>query len=115
VTVARPHIVEGLPEMELSRPYVLQTASGETIPVVKEAQVELTLGRRTLRIWVLVADITDDFILGLDILRNYDASANVGHHVLRLGRDEVPVRETSTASVLKRSRPAESSKNSRPL
>jgi hypothetical protein len=40
--------------------------SGETIPVVKEARVELTLGRRTLRIWVFVADITDDFMLGLD-------------------------------------------------
>jgi predicted aspartyl protease len=48
VTVARPDIVAGLPERELSRPYVLQTASGETIPVMKEARVELTIGRRTL-------------------------------------------------------------------
>jgi hypothetical protein len=28
----------------------------------------LTLGRRTLRIWVFVADITDEFIMGLDIM-----------------------------------------------
>jgi hypothetical protein len=34
VTVARADIFAGLPERELSRPYVLQTASGETIPVV---------------------------------------------------------------------------------
>jgi hypothetical protein len=34
-TVVRPYIVAGLPERELSQPYVLQTASGETIPVVK--------------------------------------------------------------------------------
>jgi hypothetical protein len=48
----------------------MQTASGETIPVLKE----LTLGRRTLRIWAFVAEITDEFILGLDVLRAYNAS-----------------------------------------
>jgi hypothetical protein len=61
-TVVRPDIVARLPERELSRPYVLQTESGETIPVVKEARVELTIGRFTLRNWVFVADIKDDFI-----------------------------------------------------
>jgi hypothetical protein len=99
VTVARSDIVAGLPERKLSRPYVLQTASGGTIPVVKEERVDLTLGQRTLRIWVFVADITDDFILGLDILRAYDAKVDMGRHVLRLGRNEVPVREAPTASV----------------
>jgi hypothetical protein len=49
VTIARPDIVAGLPERELSRPHVLERASGETIPVVKEERVELTLERRTLR------------------------------------------------------------------
>jgi hypothetical protein len=33
--------------------------SGQTIPVMKEALVELTLGQRFLKIWVFVADITD--------------------------------------------------------
>jgi predicted aspartyl protease len=90
-TVAIPDIVAGLPERELSRPYMLQTASDETIPVVKEAHVELTIGRCTLRSWVFVADIMNNFILGLDILRAYDASVDIGRRVLRLGRDEVPV------------------------
>jgi predicted aspartyl protease len=84
-TVARPDIVAGLPERELSRPYVLQTASGETIPIVREAHVELTMGRRTLRSWVFIADIKDDFILGLDILRAYDTSVDIGRRVLQLG------------------------------
>jgi predicted aspartyl protease len=43
-TVARRDIVAGLPERELSQPYVLQTASGETMPNRKEAHVELTWG-----------------------------------------------------------------------
>jgi predicted aspartyl protease len=114
-TVARPDIVAGLPERELSRPYVLQTASGETMPVVKEARVELTIGRRTLRSWVFVADITDDFILGLDIVRAYDASVDIERRVLQLGRDEVPVREAPTESVLKWTRPTENRRNGRPV
>jgi hypothetical protein len=94
---------------------VLQTASGETIPVVKEAYVELTMGRRTLRNWVFVADIKDDFIPGLDILLACDASIDIGRRVLRLGQDEVPVRETHTESVLKRTRPTENRGNWRPV
>jgi hypothetical protein len=68
---------------------------------VKETRVELTLRRHTLRIWVFVADITDDFILHLDVPRAYDASVDVGRYVLRLGRDDVPVTEALTATVLK--------------
>jgi hypothetical protein len=106
-TVAIPDIVAGLPERELSQPYVLQTASGETIPVRKEAHVELTMGQRSLRSWVFVANIKDDFILGLDILRAHDASVDIGRRVLRLGQDEELVREASTASELKRARTTE--------
>jgi predicted aspartyl protease len=89
VTIARPNIVAGQPEKKPSRAYVVQTASGETIPVLKEALVELTLGQRALRIWVFVAEVTDEFILGLDVLRAYDASLDLGRHLLRLGQEEV--------------------------
>jgi hypothetical protein len=64
---------------------------------------------------VFVADIKDDFILGLDILRAYDASLDIGSRVLRLGQDEVPVRETPTESVLKWTRPTENRRNWRPV
>jgi hypothetical protein len=40
--LARPYIIAGQPERKLSRPCVFQAASRETIPVVKEARVELT-------------------------------------------------------------------------
>ena len=83
VTIARPDIVAGRPERKPSRAYVLQTASGETLPVLREALVELTLGQRALRIWVFVAEVTDEFILGLDVLRAYDASVDLGRHLLR--------------------------------
>jgi hypothetical protein len=35
---------------------------------VKEALFELNLGRRALKMWVLIAEITDKFIIGLDVL-----------------------------------------------
>jgi hypothetical protein len=54
--------------------------------VLKKAFAELTLGQRTLRIWVFVAEITDQFILGLDVLRAYNASVDVGLCLLRLGQ-----------------------------
>ena len=63
VTIARPDIVAGQPERKPSRPYVLQMASGEIVPV--------------LRIWVFVAEVMDEFILGLDVLRAYDASVDL--------------------------------------
>jgi hypothetical protein len=64
---------------------------------------------------VFVADIKDDFILGLDILRAYDASVDIGRRVLRLDQDEVSVRETPTETVLKRTRPTENRRNWRPV
>jgi hypothetical protein len=64
---------------------------------------------------VFVADIMDDFILVLDILRAYDPSVDVGRHVLRLGQEEVPVREAPTSSVLSWSRPNESHRNTWPV
>jgi hypothetical protein len=87
VTVARPDIVVGLPERRPGRQCVLQVGSGRTIHVAREALVELTLTQRALKIWVFVADIMDEFILGLDILRAYHATVDVRRHVLRLGQD----------------------------
>jgi hypothetical protein len=67
---------------------------------VREALVEVTLGQRALKIW-------DEFILGLDILGAYHETVDVGRQVLRLGKDELPVREAPTASVLTQSRPTD--------
>jgi hypothetical protein len=44
VTVVKPDIAAGLPETEPSTKCALQAASGETLPILKEAFVTLTLG-----------------------------------------------------------------------
>jgi hypothetical protein len=66
--VARLDIADGWPERQLNRRFTLQTVSGEDIPILKEVFLTLTLGRRSLKIWIFIADITE-FILGLNMLR----------------------------------------------
>jgi hypothetical protein len=39
--------------------------------------------------WVFVANITNELILGLDILRAYDATVDIGRQTLRLSEEEV--------------------------
>jgi hypothetical protein len=48
------------------------TVSVESLHILKEFLLPLNLGRRPLKMWVFVANITDELILGLDILRAYD-------------------------------------------
>jgi hypothetical protein len=81
MTVARPDTTAGLPVRDLII-QVLQMASGEILPILKEALVKVTLGQCPLTTWVFVANITDKFILRLDILHANHASVDLGCHVL---------------------------------
>jgi hypothetical protein len=92
--IARPDVAAGQRERKPNMSYVLQMESGETIQLMKEAFVLLTLGWQAFRIWVFVSDIRDEFILGLDVLRAYDASVDLGRHLLLLGQKEVTLFNT---------------------
>jgi hypothetical protein len=71
VTIARPDIAKGWPEGKLNQCYGLETASGESLPILKEALVKLTLGQSPKSIWVFVTEITLAFILDLDVLHSW--------------------------------------------
>jgi hypothetical protein len=90
-TVVRSDIAEGLPERHLPMRVYLQCISGQAIPVLKEALVKLTLGNRTLILWVQVADITEEFSLGLDFMYANDVVVDFKRRVLRMGDEEVPL------------------------
>jgi hypothetical protein len=89
VTMARPDIAAGLPERQLDKRFTLQMVSGEAFPILKEVFLTPTLGQHSLKIWLFVADITNGFILGLDILHAYDASVDIGRQMLCLVEEEV--------------------------
>jgi hypothetical protein len=65
---------------------MLQMVSGEALHILKEVSLTLTLGWCPLEIWVFFTNITNEFILGLDILRTYDAC---GRQTMRLAETEV--------------------------
>jgi hypothetical protein len=89
VTVARPDIAAGWAERQSDPGFTLQTVSEESLPVLKEVLLTLTQGCLPLRMWVFVASITNEFILGLDILHAYDASVELGRQTLRLAEEEI--------------------------
>jgi hypothetical protein len=89
IKVARPDITAGWLERQPHPGFTLQTVSGASLPILKEVLLTLTLGRRPLKMWMFVANITDELILGLDILRAYDASVDIGRQTLRLADEEV--------------------------
>jgi hypothetical protein len=89
MAVAWPHIVAAWPERQRNQRNLLQTASGEAFPRLKEYFLTLMLGRRPLKIWEFVANISNEFNLRLDILRAYNASVDLGRQMLRLAEEEV--------------------------
>jgi hypothetical protein len=89
VTVARSNIATGWPEKQPNQRYTLQTVSGEALLILREVFRTLTQERRQLKILVFVTSITNEFILGLDILRAYEASLSPGRKTLRLAEEEI--------------------------
>lgn len=64
----------------------LHAANGiwESPTTLKEVFLTLTLRWRPLKIWVFLANITNEMILWLYILRTYNASVDLGRQTLRL-------------------------------
>jgi hypothetical protein len=91
VTIARADVAARCPERKPSRRHILQTAAGSTLPILNEALVKLTLGRRPITTRVFVANITDEFILALDVVYAHDASVDLRRHARRLGDELEPL------------------------
>ena len=66
----------------------LSTATGEVITTKGETLAKIGIGSKTLDHLVLVADIADDFILGMDFLSKRGVSLDLEHGVIRVGNEE---------------------------
>lgn len=73
MTIARLDITIGLPKRDPPMQCGLHMVSGETDAVMKEAFIRLTLVWRPITTWMFVAYITDEVILGLDVMHGHDA------------------------------------------
>lgn len=57
--------------------------------LILEQLAQLTLVRSALNIWLLDVEITDEFVLGLDVLLACVVPVDLGRHLLRPGREDV--------------------------
>jgi hypothetical protein len=76
-------------ERQPNQYHMLETASEEALPILKEVFMTLTLGQRPLKRWVFITNGTDKLILGLNILKAYDASVGLRRRWRHLGEEEV--------------------------
>jgi hypothetical protein len=88
VTIILPDNIARMPERELTLSYVLQTTPGETLPILKEVLVEITMQHSPIHVWAFVAKITHKFILRLDVMRCVHGSGML-HAVTGPRRDAV--------------------------
>jgi hypothetical protein len=91
VTVARPYIAPEWPERQPKQCLTLHAVSGEALLIMREVFLTLNFGRCPIKIWVLFADITNEFILGLDLLQNCNVYVDRERQTLRLVEEEVSI------------------------
>jgi hypothetical protein len=89
VTITRRDVAARWPDRKPSKSYTLQTESEEVLTILPEASVELALGLILIRIWILVAEVTEDFCLGLLILYTHDASEDLERYVVQFGEEKL--------------------------
>lgn len=88
-TIVRPELLKRT-IMWNRRPTVqLQTATGQPVTVFGETMAKITLGEQAFEYSVLIADITDDCIIGLDFLRDQKCVVDVSKGVLSFPEQEV--------------------------
>lgn len=98
VTVVRPDFSEPCVRTDLA--LSLRTATGETTPVLGEAAMQIAvtglIDGSPHRI--IVADIEDEGILGLDVLAVYDCVISTGGGSLRSGNREIALLRTGSGT-----------------
>lgn len=77
----------------------LTTATGQRIPVRGELGVSIKIGETPFKHEVIVAEIVDDCIIGLDFLQNHQCSIDMKNGVLRCNTEEVPMKGGSSGKV----------------
>ncbi|KAH0818866.1 hypothetical protein GEV33_003925 [Tenebrio molitor] len=67
---------------------ILKTATGEAARVLGKADVRLELGSVEVIYRVVVADIVDDYVLGLDVMNKFRFVLDIKNRMLQTGNEE---------------------------
>lgn len=88
-TIVKPKLVETAMRRKKSIDCRLLSASGQQIPVLGEVSVTMQVGEVTYTHNVIVAEIMDDCILGLDFMKKHDCRIDVTNGILKCGKEEI--------------------------
>ncbi|KAL3279377.1 hypothetical protein HHI36_016887 [Cryptolaemus montrouzieri] len=72
----------------------LRTATGQEIPTHGIMRVNIEIGSRVFRHEVIAADITEEVILGMDVIKRYGFNLDLKKDVLRIDNEEIPFSDT---------------------
>ncbi|KAJ8914074.1 hypothetical protein NQ315_014268 [Exocentrus adspersus] len=101
-TIVRPNIVEHCNMQDTEEKYLLETARGEAIPGKGVHLAEIKIGKKTFKQKVFVADITDDVLLGLDVMSK-DFLLDLPRGVMKINNEEVHLNVLKTEVIPTRS------------
>ena len=89
-TIVKPELIKRTILWKKNPPVChLQTATGQSVSVLSDTDVELQIGDKLYLHPVLIANITDDCILGLDFLKKQHCVVDVEKGVLKFPDQEV--------------------------
>ncbi|KAJ8915941.1 hypothetical protein NQ315_016617 [Exocentrus adspersus] len=94
-TIVRPNIVAHCKMQDTKEKYLLETARGEAIPVKGVHLAEIKIGKMTFKQKVFVADITDDVLLGLDVMSK-DFLLDLPRGIMKINNEEVHLNVVKT-------------------
>ncbi|KAJ8916798.1 hypothetical protein NQ315_005803 [Exocentrus adspersus] len=86
-TIVRPNIVAHCKMQDREEKYLLETARAKSIPVKGVHLAEIKIGNKTFKQKVFVADITDDVLLGLDVMSK-DFLLGLPRGVMKINNEE---------------------------
>ncbi|KAJ8912680.1 hypothetical protein NQ315_011039 [Exocentrus adspersus] len=88
-TIVKPNIVAHCRLQNLNEEYQLETASGDIIPVKGVHFAEIRLGNSKFKQKVFVADITDDVLLGLNVMAEQNFILDLPQRFLKTNNEEI--------------------------
>lgn len=88
-TIVNPNLVKTATGHKRRINCRLLTASGQPIPVLGETSVTMYVGGSSYSHNVIVAEIVDDCILGLDFMKKHNCKINVADGVFKCGEEEI--------------------------
>lgn len=102
-TIIRPDLVKKMGKSNLfPTKWRLRTATGEQATASGEIDLNITVGNTSIKHRVLVAEVEDEFILGMDIMRKHGFKLDLKKGVMMVNEEELVLnpREENPARII---------------